>query len=103
MSTRIKVFVTQTAEDNFRACVDYVERVLCQHRAALDMADEFETFLQNVELMPEMYPVMQDERLREKSLRRALVGNYVVVYRFEGNVVTVLGFFHQTQDYARFF
>ena len=103
MSMRFKVFVTQTAEDNFRACADYVERVLCQHRAALDMANEFETFLQNIELMPEMYPVMQDERLREKNLRRALVGNYVVVYRFEGNVVTVLGFFHQMQDYARFF
>ena len=97
-----KVDITEEAQKQFEACIDYVRDVLCQANAAQEIIEQFSAFTQNVSEFPEMYPLMLDERLREQEVRRALVKKYVALYRFKENTVTVLGFFHQTQDYAKF-
>ena len=100
---QIKIIISKEAQDSFESCIEYVRCVLCQTKAARDIEEKFELFLEYVAMFPEMYPLMFDCRLRGKNLRRALVGNYVVIYKFEHDLVTILGFFHQMQDYARFF
>ena len=99
----IEVVLSPDAQQQYKTCIDYVKYVLFQKKAAQNIANSFKKFLENVKEFPEMYPIMQEECLRQKKVRRALVENYVVVYEYDGSAVTVLGFFHQTQDYARFF
>jgi mRNA-degrading endonuclease RelE of RelBE toxin-antitoxin system len=97
-----EVRVTDIAHENIRACVDYVKLVLCQEKSALSIVESLKNFKENVSCFPEMYPKIADERLTNSNYRRALIKNYVVVYEFDGEVVTIHGFYHQLQDYARF-
>ena len=38
--------------------------------------------------------------LAKRGYRSALVGSYVLLYRFEGDTVYIAHIFHQRQDYA---
>ena len=97
-----KVIITEQAQNNFYARIDYVRLILCEERAAEDLYAKYNSFIEKVSILPEIYLKLQDERLLNHSLRRALIKNYVAVYEFNGETVTVLGFYHQKQDYARF-
>ena len=97
-----KILIAEEAQEQYEVCIEYVRYVLFAENAAKDIEAAFETFLKNVEIFPEMYPIMQDVRMRKKNVRRALVKSYVVVYKYHGETVEIIGFFHQSQDYARF-
>ena len=98
-----KVEVTEAAQESVRAAIEYVRLVFDSPKAAKSLKVEFDKFLENVAELPEMYPLMEDEALRCIGYRRALIKAYVAVYTFEDEKITVHGFFHQLQDYARFF
>ena len=97
-----KVEVTEAAQESVRASIEYVRLVLDSPKAARPLKESFNNFLTNVADFPEMYPLMDDDVLRSIGYRRALVKTYVAVYTVEEDKVTVHGFFHQLQDYARF-
>ena len=97
-----KVFITEVTQENYDSCVSYVQYVLHQGKAAKDIKEQYDRFVENVSQFPEMYPKIPDERLINSNYRRALIKNYVVVYEFDGEAVTIHGFYHQLQDYARF-
>ena len=96
------VEVTEAAQESVRASIEYVRLVLGSPNAASSLKAAYDKFVMNVADFPQMYPLMEDETLRNIGYRRALVKNYVAVYVIEEDKVTVLGFFHQSQDYARF-
>ena len=100
MPTQINI--TQEAQIQYEACIDYIRLLFHEENAAKKIEAAFLIFTENVSTFPEMYPLMLDQRLRDQGVRRALVENYVVLYQYEDEVVMVIGFFHQMQDYARF-
>lgn len=100
MKTQINI--TREAQSQYEACIEYVRVVFCEERAAKNIENAFVTFMDNVTMFPEMYPIAQDRRLQKRNIRRALIEKYVALYLYEDNVVTVIGFFHQLQDYACF-
>ena len=47
-----------------------------------------------------MYPLCAEERLASMGVRKALVQGYVALYVEDSDQAAVIGFFHQSQDYA---
>ena len=98
----IKIYISQSAITNIENSINYAEDVLGAFAFARSLTNEFSQFLRNVASFPEMYPLMQDEKLRAKNYRRALIKSYVAIYEYNGKEIFIHGFFHQSQDYARF-
>ncbi len=69
--------------------------------AVITLLDKFDEFIDTVAQLPDLYPLCADERLAKKGIRKALISGYVALYVFGEEDVTVIAFFHQTQDYAR--
>jgi plasmid stabilization system protein ParE len=83
---------------------DYIAGELDSPRAASDFLDGIDGLVRKLERNPLAYPLVHDARLQARGYRRALVGNYVVLFLVrapgEGEgAVWVTNLFHGSQNY----
>lgn len=81
--------------------VGYIASSLCEPTAAAELLKAFDEFADKVALFPEMYPLCSEERLALLGIRKALVEAYIALYLVKDSAVYIIGFFHQSQDYAK--
>ena len=99
-----EVIIAPGVADKVDEIVSYVSEVLASPIAASNLLDGFEELVSNLEVLPCSFPNAQDTRLAARGYRRALVGNYVVLFRVvelsarEGTVY-VTNVFHGSQGY----
>ena len=96
-----KVEVAQSANSALWDAVDYIVNTYGEHKSAKSLVDKFDSFIDNVSDFPKCYPICADKNLAEAKTRKALINNYVALYKIENDTVYVTGFFHQRQDYAK--
>ena len=74
--------------------------------ASVRVASEMvERILDKIDLLaatPYLGPLHHDPVLAQHGYRKLIVGRYIVVYRVDDDVATVLRVFHGARDYARF-
>lgn len=90
--------------DKVDEIVGYISEVLASPNAATSFLDAFEELVGNLEELPLAYPFAQDPRIAARGYRRALVGNYLVLFRVDetgerSGVVLVTNVFHGSQNY----
>ncbi len=95
------VEVADEAYIGLSEAVRYVADVLGEPSAARKLLDSFDEFSDAVSELPDLYPLCREDRLAAQGVRKALVEGYVALYVVGDGKVSVIGFFHQTQDYAR--
>lgn len=96
-----RVVETDAARDELVRTLDYLEFALFEPSFAKKLANAYLEFLGNVKSFPAIYPEARDSRLRAAGYRKASLLGYVVLYLVEGDAVTVVHLFHQSQDYAQ--
>ena len=72
---------------------DYIAVELCNPTAAIGQINDFEKAFDNVCTFPESCPYINNEYVKDKSLRKLIVNNYIAFYRvkdYEIQVVRVL-------------
>ena len=84
--------------------VGYLVNELASPGAAANFLDGLDGVVEHLESFPLSYPHPTDGRLATRGYRKALVGNYVLLFRVEetsrGNgVVYVTNLFHGSQSY----
>lgn len=95
------VVITDGARRSLGESVAYVSAVLCEPSAAGKLLDSFESIVDALSDLPQLYPLCAEKRLAEMDFRKALCEGYVALYLFDGSTVTIVAFFHQSQDYAK--
>lgn len=90
--------------DKVDEIVGYISEVLASPNTATSFLDGFDELVGNLEELPLAYPFAQDPRLAARGYRRALVGNYLVLFRVDetderSGVVLVTNVFHGSQNY----
>lgn len=97
------VLVTEAADQDLDGIVEYIAISLSNSSAAGAFLDEVERCYELLREKPLAYAECSDQRLQAKRYRKAVINNYVLVYRVEKDThrVYVLRFFHGGQDYAR--
>ena len=93
---------TQAFEDDFDESLDYLVNELKSLQAAMTLIDEVEYALSALERSPFLFVISRKPFLGAYGYREYHVKKYVMVYRVDNNVVSLLRFFHQTQLYERF-
>ena len=96
-----KVVVAESAARSLIEAAAYIANILCEKSAGSNLLNEFDNFIETVGRLPGLYPLCSEKRLAAKGIRKALIGNYVALYVYENDQVTVIALFHQTQDYAK--
>ena len=96
------VEISDRAENDLDNIIVYIAQNLAAPKAASDFADKIFDCYDNLERNPYMYGVCHDPRLHKEGYRRALVKNYVVVFKIYEDTkdVHVHAIFHGSQDYV---
>ena len=97
-----KVVETEQAVQDLDGILGYIANSLANPSAAAAFADEVEKCYTNLEGMPLMYEQCRDARLRVLGYRKAVIKNYILIYRVgeKEKTVYILRLFYCRQNYG---
>ena len=95
--------VTAQAESDLDDIVAYLVQKLSTPSAACELLDSIEECYQNLRRTPYMYGECSDIRLQTEGYRRAVINNYVLVYKINesSQTVMIMRYFYGARDYQR--
>ncbi len=98
-----KLIVSELAHQDLDNIISYIAIQLANPTAASDFLDEVDKCYGYLKGNPMMYAKCQDKRLEKEGYRKALIKNYVLVYKINetSKTVSILRFFYSAQDYVK--
>ena len=98
-----KIESTYSADQDLSSIISYIAKDLDNATAAAQFLDQVDACYAHLEKMPFMYELCHDVRLRSLGYRKALINNYVMIYRVDEGTKTVyiLRFFYGMRDYEK--
>ena len=96
-----KLFITQNASDELDGIVNYISNHLDNPSAAVSFLDKAEDCYSRLSDNPKIYQLCDYQDFKEKGYRKAVVNNYVMIYRIDEvtDTVYILHIFFGRQDY----
>ncbi len=97
-----KLIVSELADRDLNEIIGYIMYDLKSPDAATNLLDEIEACYDNLKTNPLMYAKCSDMRLAKAGYRKALIKNYLLIYRFEEslNAVQVARIFYGGRNYG---
>ena len=71
------------ASEDIKNIIDYIAVNLCNKTAALKQLDDFEREIKNLCIFPESCPLINNEYINNKNIRKLIVNNYIVFYEID--------------------
>lgn len=95
--------VSELAHSDFDTIVKYIAIQLGNPTAATNLLDEVEKCYGNLQNNPFIYERCHDPRLEKEGYRKAIIRNYVLIYKINetDKTVTIYRFFYGAQDYIK--
>ena len=99
-----KIIETRLASEDLDRILEYIAVTLENPLAAASFADNVASCYDRLEQTPLMYEACRDMRLRAMGYRKAVIQQYILIYKVDERmkVVSNLRFFHGSQQYTRF-
>lgn len=94
-----KLVVTKPAEKDLTDILQYISKDLSAPKAASDFLDEVLKCYDNISENPLMYAVCDNDRLKNKEYRKAIIKNYIMFYRIDENIIYIMRFIYGRRDY----
>lgn len=97
-----KLIVSELANGDLDEIIGYIVNDLKSPGVAVALLDEIEKCYENLKKNPFMYEKCIDGRLKKEGYRKAVIINYLLIYRFieEINTVQVARFFYGGRNYV---
>lgn len=98
-----KLIKTDSFQRDLDAVIRYIALSLENRTAAASLLDAIEKSYDGIERMPLMYEACHDPHLKELGYRKAVIRNYIMVYKVDEGSQTayILRLFHGRQDYEK--
>ena len=98
-----KLIITKPAEQDLNDIVSYMVNDLSAPKAASDFLDAVSDCYGYLRQTPGMYALCSNPSLNARHYRKAVIKNYILVYRFDETEQTVfiLRFFYGGRDYEK--
>lgn len=78
---------------------EYIAGELCNPTAAIGQINDFEKAFERVCSFPESQPLINNEYVKDKSLRKMVVNNYIAFYRVKDNEIQVVRVLYGMSNY----
>ncbi len=82
-----KIEITDTAFNDLDEILNYIANTLNNTTAAKKLLNEFKSELENVALFPFAMAKLKNSK---KEYRKFFVGNYIVIYKVDGDIISIL-------------
>lgn len=94
------VLFAKEAQKQIEASVAYLDALTGSQASADALIDKIEEYVSRLKSNPFLFPLSKDPELAKRNYRIVLVKHYLLVFTVNNETVTIMGFFHQTQNYA---
>ena len=89
---------TDKAENDFDEILNYISNKLCNFQAANDLFNEIFKTIHNIIAFPQSFPLLENEYVRNRNIRKAIINNYNLYYVIENNILVVLRIIYNKRD-----
>ena len=97
-----RVDISDRADYELDRILSYIAEDLAAPQAAASFVDEVYECYDRLEENPYIYEACRDPRLNKEGYRRAVIKNYVMLYKiYDHELIIVHHFFYGGQDYAK--
>ena len=101
-NNKLRLNIFPLARNDLEQIFEYIAVDLCNPTAALGLINDFETAFDRVCFFPESCPYIANEYVKDKSLRKLVVNNYVAFYRVSSDEIQVVRVLYGMRDYESF-
>ncbi|MCD8371734.1 MAG: type II toxin-antitoxin system RelE/ParE family toxin [Clostridia bacterium] len=96
---KCKLKIYPAAQTDMEQIFKYINEELCNPSAANDLINDFYKSLDNACMFPESCPLINNEYVKDRTLRKMVVSNYIIFYRVRGDEVQVVRVLYGMSDY----
>lgn len=98
-----KLFVSELAHQDLDSIVAHIALQLCNPSAAQNFLDEVEKCYEHLKSNPFMYAKCRDKHLEVEGYRKAIINNYILIFKVDETSSTVNGLrvFYGARDYGK--
>ena len=100
MGNKLQLIIFPAAQSDLEQIFRYISIDLCNPAAANGLIEDFENALDNVCTFPQSCPLTDNEYVKDKTLRKLVVKNYIIFYRATDSKVQVVRVVYGMRDYS---
>ena len=96
-----KLIISEFAHQDLDNIISYIAVKLANPTAAVNLLNEVDKCYNYLKNNPLMYEKCQDKNLKKENYRKALIKNYVLIYKVNENTktVSIMRIFYGAQNY----
>lgn len=102
MANKFELKIFPLAQTDMEQIFNYIAVELCNPTAALGQINDFEKAFENICAFPESHPYINNEYVKDKSLRKLVVNNYIAFYRIRDKEIQVVRVLYGMRNYETF-
>ncbi len=103
MSKKYDFLFLPSARQDIREVFEYITQKLCNQKAANDLMDKLDETIDNIRQFPKSFSFHEDSELKNKSVRKVPIDNYILFYTFdeERELIKILYFKYGGKDLSK--
>lgn len=90
MQNRCQINIYPSAQADLIQIFDYIATTLDNPSAAIKQIEDFENAFENISVFPQSCPFVNNEYVKDKTLRKLVVNNYIAFYRQKGDEIQIV-------------
>lgn len=102
MENKFTLKIFPSAQADMEQIFEYISIHLSNPSAALDQINDFEKAFDHVCAFPGSCPLINNEYVKDKSLRKLIVNNYIAFYRIKDHEIQVVRVIYGMRNYEEF-
>lgn len=99
MKSKYNLLIYPLAKKDMESIFQYIGDELCNPAAALRLIRSFEKAFEHICLFPESCPYVQNENVRDRTLRKLVVKKYIVFYRVRNQQIQIIRVLYGMRNY----
>lgn len=99
MKSNYKIVIYPKAKLDVENIFKYIQNDLANPQAALDFLDEFYNTFYKLRYFPESHQVITNEYIKDKTLRKVSIKNYLAFYRVKENEIQIIRILYGMSNY----
>mgnify|MGYP003309412738 CR=1 FL=1 len=99
MLNKYNLIISPLAKKDLNSIYDYVWLDLYSKISASKLINDFYKAFDTISYFPKSFPVIDNEFLSSEILRKVVVRNYIILYYFENDTITIVRIVYGARDY----
>jgi plasmid stabilization system protein ParE len=100
-NNKYKLKVFPMARLDMEQIFEYISTDLCNPTAAIELIADFEKAFDAVCSFPESFPYTNNEYIKDKSLRKLIVNNYIAFYKVKNSEIQVIRVLYGMRNFEK--